>query len=487
MFLLTLIVDFIVYRYYLKNKIFNGIFDDTIQQIMFHISKRVSVGVVGNVDSDKSSVGTLFTQVSELRNLGLLQEQYEKLKIVLSFLDFDSLNNYFMTDFDTYKVYTTEDYHHFALDSLNATGQMYLILKNDLEEDIKEIQFEPFTKTSADKLLALYFEDMYYLFLRQTHVLSNTPIMSVNTGNKSLPMMETLIQLYNDNELAFEKWLVINEDEKGITDNSRISSKRDKESIKENEDGKDAYFMILRHLSEGTNVHININQRVEDVSAFMRRLYQIVVNSYGSEEIYMYDIEIDVCLKIISLSQKLELKYQSLALKLSKFQKLFNKDLALKTYETYSLYNVKNNRFKRFQRNIYLFMQKISKHRYKRNYIGVHYRLDDVGKDIFDSTTKTQSTGLSILYDVNWVYGKYDTHAMKYIRDIRNKKATIPLSRHKPFDSLVLNEEEYRKMKYKNFDRILDSINGITPGIKEKPLDVKFDSLDVTPSEVKYE
>lgn len=497
LFLISIIINFLIYRYIIKPYIFKRKFEYTVAQIKHSISDNVSVGIVGDVGNDKSSIDTLLVQIAELRNIELMTEKHMKIRLILSKLNFFIIDSYIYQKFDYTKVHTSSMYIDFTREMLKETGlakKLVDIDEIDGEEiyTMKEYNYQPFTKIEADELLSEYVEITYYLYFRQRHVLSNTTIESVNTGFYSMIMQESLIQLYRSNDMAIEKYLIINEDEKGITDNSRISSKRDKESIKQNEDGKDVWYMILRHLGKGTIKHYNINQRVEDVTAFMRRLYQIIIESVHAENYLIYDYEIAIIERMIVLSQTIESKYQKWFMKLIKVQKIVSNKLYQKNFEKYSAYTDENNVHKAFQRNMYKLSQKLKKAMYRRNILYVHKRIDDVGKDILDSNTRTRSFAINCIYDVNWVYGKYDTHALSYIADLRNEKASKSLATVDSFDSMTVSEDEYRNMGYRNFDRILDSLENpemVSDGNLFDRLDDKTESssMDDEPENISYD
>jgi len=455
-FLIAFILNFFIYRYWFRFIIYRNIEKSSMAEIQYHLGDKVSIGVVGFVGSDKSSISVYLTQVLEMVRMAENDELLHDIYMVLSYLDFNKIINYFLENYDPLHVYKTYEYHELAIESIYFTQQQHLIYVDDEFGSLKKHNIKAFKDHNVFELIGIYFEEYYIKFIRGNNIIANIGVESINTGKNAMPMKESLIQMYRPNDLALEKSLIMLEDEKGITDNSRISSRRDGEYLDHNQDGKDIWYMAIRHLGEQRILHININQKPEDVTAFMRRLYQVTLNSYTSEELYMYRIEINMIRKIVDLLELMENRYYNYHVKV--LSRLKKDEKIKRQVEKIEGFKQRDNGYKLLIRKLLKLSMKLKKVAYKRNLIGIHQKIDDVDKDIFDPKTKTRSYAISVFYDLNNVYSKYNTHALSYLRDIRNESARIPLSLLKPFGDLILTEEDYLNMQYTNFNRILESL-----------------------------
>ena len=281
----SVVFNMFLYRYIIRELVFERLCIEGMEKVFKHISSKYYLLTVGVIGGAKTSSNVMLTQYSELYKMNCIEDKLNIYKLHLfEYIDFVNLHEYIQKHYDLKKVYTEYDYRDFVI-------KYFTDQKLDPELLNHELSYDPFEKFTILQTLSVYIEYFYYQFFRSSHVLSNTTIISANTGNRSMPLMESLFTLYRTNELAYEKEVVIVEDEKGIVDNSRLYARLDKNSVSENDDGKDVHAMVSRHLGKGTVLILTIAQQLEDVTANRRRLAQGILESLACRSIYYYSVE----------------------------------------------------------------------------------------------------------------------------------------------------------------------------------------------------
>ncbi len=445
-----------LYRYIIRELIFLTLCQEGQEKSAGIISRYVYFLIVGAIGGGKTSLAVLLTQFSEMVKIQKMNTLLDKIKYYLyDFIDIVSLHDFILENWDFKKVYLDSDYEELLkefLKPLNLYSEEFLSL---------EVQFTAFNTWTYRKMILKYLELFYYMFIRTKHVLANVTITSVNTGSNAMPLMESFLQLYLKPTLATELYLTVVEDEKAITDNSRTYADNSKLGREENDDGKDAFTVILRHLGEEEITMIGVSQKIEDVTANRRRLAQATLEVISKRSVYYYDLEImllNLLITSIHMTELFELNYLEWKLKILS---ILNKRIKVKKILNYinkqiiyiNTYDYSNSLYKKIIFRILNLITKLENRLYVVQYVNVHERVETVGAEIDDNMMYAYR--VTIMYDANLVYGLYDPLSFSYIRDIRNKDATIPLSDHEPFKTTKMNKEEYERMGWRAFKKII--------------------------------
>jgi hypothetical protein len=424
-----------------------------------HIASIYYVMIVGPIGSGKSVNATALTQMTEASKINDMEEKiYKTITLLNDYVDFSLFDDYIFQSLNTNEVYTDESYRFFVYKYFKTYSRIYHL------QDI--MRFESFRHVRVWDLLAEYVEIMYYLHFRKIHVMSNITIESVNTGYNSISIKESLFQLYRKNDLASEKYLVIVEDEKGVVDNARVYARLDKNSVQDNDDGKDINEMIQRHGSKGTNTKFVVAQTEKDVTANRRRLPNRFVELLQPQDAYIFNLEIMFLNYLIDRNKRKEyktykkkmrkVKRLSFLYRIRKKQKYIDKaeEIYLKYGNYLDVFNKYKKRIKRYIR----FNNFLGRHLYKIQHMFLHESEERIGKRGETETVVTHSFPITMVYPADITYERYDQYSFYDIYNERNKSATVTLAKHGPFKHKIMNKEEHRKMNYRAINRIFDEV-----------------------------
>lgn len=432
-------------------------------KIIRNLADKNYITVSGPIGGRKTSYAVLLTQYLEENNLCEMPQRLEKIRDITAFLDYGLINKWLEDNFNSSIIYLKDDLLELAEKCLTETGLIYT-----LKEKHFILNDSSFEVTSLYKILAEYIEIRYYLLFRKSHVMSNTTVVSVNTGRTSLPLKESLYMLYRPNNVALEKYMIHLEDESGIVNNSRQYAKLDKENQKENTDGKDVFTMLIRHLGEGKITKIAVVQQLEDFTAAQRRLSQLYIDSIIGEEVTVYEFEINIFKMIINWLKSREFKKYNKKMKLVKqYSFLKNDNKARKIFYKYQNYLDQDNFYKKIIRSIHSVITKLNRIKFISQLVFIHQKVDDVGKEIKENDKRKTSYVLDGIYNANTVYGLYDTYAYSDLRNIRNDNAIESMATREPFKNNKMNKEELERMDYKMINKILHSISNENEGATE--------------------
>jgi hypothetical protein len=237
-----------------------------------------------------------------------------------------------------------------------------------------------------------------------------------------LPIKESLFQLYRSNNLAHEKYLTIVEDEKGIVDNSRVNSRMDKQSVQDNDDGKDVYSMIQRHGSKGTNTYLVVSQSQKDVTANRRRLANKYIEFLIPKDIYLYNFEINFVNFLIRCFKKISKK-----------------------------------RSYRILRTLFILDVILKKQRYIVQNALIHFDEEKIGQKLNNSSS--QSFLINFTYPADISFSRYNQYSFYDLFDRRNTVANISLAKHSKFKKMVITEKDYATMDYKSINKIYANLS----------------------------
>ncbi|MDR4969077.1 MAG: hypothetical protein RG740_05615, partial [Acholeplasmataceae bacterium] len=480
--IIFIIVNIFVYRYIIKILLLRALYEDTKGKVAKHISKLFYILVVGPIGTGKTKNTVAIAQMVEMDKINQMNEKLYKINTLLhDHVNFPAFNAYIIENYNSTKVYTDEMYRDFV----------YRYFKGNLLALVGSLEFESFKTVKLLHILAEYVEIFYCLHIRGNHILSNTTIKSINTGNFSLPIKESFFQIYRKNVLANEKYLVQIEDEKGVVDNSRIYARMDTASVKENDDGKDVHGMLQRHGSKGTSTYFVISQTEKDITANRRRLPNRFIELLNPMEIYIFKLEMTI---INYFKTKAILKeysvYKSMMHKARKLERLYRLrkkekylEKAEAIYQEYMDFLDQPNKFKkrikRYERiNIFL-----GKYVYNIQYVFLHESEERIGKKGENETVIRSSFPMMLAYPLSITYGNYDQHALYELFNSRNKAAKIPLSNWEPFKREIMTRYDFNRMDYRAFNRIFGEVDAQQLTETLKPPRIKLS--DVKPSEDK--
>ncbi len=130
--------------------------------------------------------------------------------------------------------------------------------------------------------------------------------------------------------------------------------------------------------------------------------------------------------------------------------------------------------------NISVFRKKITKlNRLKYNFEFdiFHKKVDDIFKTSMEDNN-TKSFNLSFVYPVDFVYGKYDQHSFKVIKEKRNKNASVSVAVLPRFKNTTMSESEHRILNYQATNRIFNEIDKERKKTSKELDEVNFDVFE---------
>ena len=458
--LIMSILNILVYRYILKSMMLNLLYQETIMKIETHIASLYYILLVGAIGSRKSANLTAFAQMCEMSKIRRMHENQYKTQVLLGkVIDFNDFATHIQETLDPSLVHHDFDYKNIVYKFFKKNASILQLTEH--------VPFESFRTPTILQILAEYVEVYYYLYIRKVHIMSNTTIESVNTGYNSLPVKESYFQLYRSNDLAHEKYLVIVEDEKGVVDNSRVYARMDKDSVKDNDDGKDIHAMLQRHGSKGTNTTLVVSQSEKDVTANRRRLPNRFVEFIKPSNVHIFDIEMRLLNWIIGRIKQKEHKFYKRKMRqynrnlkaysLRNKEKYYHKaEMLYHDYHNYlDTFNTHKQKIKKFEK-LSLFLGKFL---YLVQPIFLHESEEHIGTRNENENKIINSFPLLLVYPANITFDRYDQYAYYDVYNERNKKASKPLSDHPLFKSKIMSRKEHELMNYRAINRIYQEID----------------------------
>ena len=477
--LLFLLFNILVYRYIVKIMLLRRLYQASIRKIDQHIASLYYILLVGTIGSRKSVNLTAFTQMVEMSKIQKMDDKSYKIEALLGeIIDFTELHTFIHTHFDHNIVHFDQKYRYLVYRFAKKADIPILTLT-----DI--VRFEAYHNVRVLDLLVDYVEIYYYRHFRKANVLSNTTIESVSTGINSIPVKESFFQLYRQNAVAHEKYLTIVEDEKGVVDNARVYARMDKQSVKDNDDGKDIHAMLQRHGSKGTNTTLVVSQSEKDVTANRRRLPNRFVEFLAPSDVYIFNVEISILKWVrhttLTLeSRKYSSKMRSLTRLLKRNAKKPTKRRSIKAQNLqnrYHNYLVVNNGYKRIYTRLTHWINQLSRHLYLIQYMFLHDSEDHLGKKDDEETKISSSFPLTLIYPASITYERYDQYAYYDVYNERNKHASTPLNMIPPFKKRIMSKEEHLNMNYNAINRIYSEVAAQNKPLSPQKTKTSYDAF----------
>lgn len=479
------ISNFVLYRYVLQFVLYNMLYQDSIGKVDENLVQHYNIGIFGLIGSRKSANGVAITQMAEgiLRND--LQRRLYKINLFLGkYIDFVDLNNYFEKEFPWTVVHTDYMRKQFVLSYLRSRSISFAVISFKVKDN-------SFSKESAITLLGEYVELRYYEFFRDNYIQANTSIQSVNTGHMCLPMKESQFQIYRPNDRAYERFQITLKDEAAIVDNSRVNSRNDKDSVKDNDDGKDVENVTQRHFGKGKNFRITIAQSEKDVTANRRRLFNRSLELYKPQDIFLFQFEMNIVKRLAIHLMNRESKKETRKIRKANIIYYINKILRIKLLEKYSVWLINKYYYYSIQYNNYkkvlLLLEKLhiylGKFLYCVQPMFIHDDVSNIGKNPSFLMESGKSFPMFIVYPAGISFGKYATHSYFRIIDERNALATVPMAIVKPFKKMIMSKEEHLSMGFKAINRIYDEIGNPEEGIDNKNTKERTHNVKELPGE----
>ena len=458
--ILLFILNIMVYRYLLKALLLRSLYYKTIADVEAYIASLYYILLVGAIGSRKSANLTAFAQMCEMSKIKRMHDNQHKTQTLLSHIvDFKHLDHYIVKNLNPKQVYNDLSYKQFVYTYFKSYSAISILAQ--------KIAFESFRTPSILNIMAEYVEVFYYINFRKANILSNTTIESINTNLKSFPVKESFFQLYRQNTLAHEKYLVIVEDEKGVVDNARVYARMDKDSVKDNDDGKDIHAMLQRHGSKGTNTTLVVSQSEKDVTANRRRLPNRFVEFLKPSDAFIFDLELKI---LKSIKNRIKIKeekfYKRKMRKVRRYQRLYHLrkkakylDKALLLEALYADYLNQANKYKKRLKKYERLSVFLGKFLYIIQPSFLHENDDHIGHHEYEPSKVINSFPLLLVYPANITYDRYDQYAYYDVYNERNKHSITPLSNHTKFKSKIMSRQEHELMNYRAINKIYEEID----------------------------
>lgn len=461
------VFTYIYYVYTYKNAFMNRLVRESETKAVEHLGQLHNFVLVGVIGTGKSA---FLQYISTLLARDKLQRARKALdnisrKLLYANCNTSDIDNYIKMNYDHKKYYSIDDYVNFSLSICEHFDY-------DKDTDIT-VKFT----INGHKLwfMIAYYVELYYITrLRGMNVLSNTAMMT--NSQSTIILTEDLFLFSNKSTLPIEKYLVLLEDEKAITDNAKASSGqygKENNFVQNNQD-KQLNTILVRHYSAGTNTNISVAQSIEDITATQRRLYQtfVYIQSRSREDLLVFEKEIGYLNMLINKVENIYTNYENS--RRARVQKLYSN----KSIESYipipfvfseKRLNKKaeliekdiddfvhsDNIYKRIIKYILEKIEKLEELLILKRQIEIHYSFSSLGKQVIDNEM-IDAFAMNVYLLAKNIYSQYSTHNYEFLKEDLNRGCINSLAAARKWSGIQSTRDEMKYSGYKAFDRILN-------------------------------